>query len=398
MFQLHHLLPELTAQQNVELPLLAAKWSRRERAQRTAESLGEVGLGDRLQALPADLSGGERQRVAIARALAARPKLILADEPTGALDSRASLNIWELLQQVNEQHGTTMIIASHDPAVVERTDRTMNLVDGRIAPRNDDRSLKEAAHLTGLVPALAAVRRRPGRTLLTSLGTALGIATIVALLAVSQGAQAASQQFFHLGASDLGLFQKRRRRPDHLGAPAEPRLAAPADARDRRRDAADPAGPGDQATAGGGRVRRRPERVRRAAARVRPGPHLQLESDRSRSATARGADAPEARRHGQGRRPSLHGLGIYHIGVAYQDDGAYIPLAAAQAISGRQDEATTIAVKLGVGTQPSAAERTLRRRFPGLLVIGDGQEAPRAGANGQLLSQDVARDRGAGAA
>jgi ABC-type lipoprotein export system ATPase subunit len=144
VFQLHHLLPELTAQQNVELPLLAAKWSRRERAQRTAESLREVGLGDRLHALPADLSGGERQRVAIARALAARPKLILADEPTGALDSRASLHIWQLLEQVSEQHGTTMIIASHDPAVVERTDRTLNLVDGRIAPPNDERTLKEA--------------------------------------------------------------------------------------------------------------------------------------------------------------------------------------------------------------------------------------------------------------
>jgi len=135
VFQLHHLLPELTAQQNVELPLLAA---------RTAEVLSEVGLPDRLHSLPADLSGGERQRVAIARALAARPKLILADEPTGALDSRSSVHIWKLLAQVNEQHGTTMIIASHDPAVVERTDRTVNIVDGRLGPPLDPANLKEA--------------------------------------------------------------------------------------------------------------------------------------------------------------------------------------------------------------------------------------------------------------
>jgi len=130
VFQLHHLLPELTAQQNVELPLLAAGT--------------EVGLPDRLHSLPADLSGGERQRVAIARALAARPKLILADEPTGALDSRSSVHIWKLLAQVNEQHGTTMIIASHDPAVVERTDRTVNIVDGRLGPPLDPANLKEA--------------------------------------------------------------------------------------------------------------------------------------------------------------------------------------------------------------------------------------------------------------
>jgi ABC-type lipoprotein export system ATPase subunit len=144
VFQLHHLLPELTAQQNVELPLLAAGTSRRERGARTAEVLSEVGLPDRLHSLPADLSGGERQRVAIARALAARPKLILADEPTGALDSRSSVHIWKLLAQVNEQHGTTMIIASHDPAVVERTDRPVNIVDGRLGPPLDPANLKEA--------------------------------------------------------------------------------------------------------------------------------------------------------------------------------------------------------------------------------------------------------------
>ncbi len=144
VFQLHHLLPELNAQQNVELPLLAARLSRRERARRSQEVLGEVGLGDRLKAQPADLSGGERQRVAIARALAGRPKLILADEPTGALDSRSSEHVWTLLAGVVAEHGTTMIVASHDPALADRTNRTLNLVDGRLVANGERLDVREA--------------------------------------------------------------------------------------------------------------------------------------------------------------------------------------------------------------------------------------------------------------
>ncbi|MHB8692716.1 MAG: ABC transporter ATP-binding protein [Solirubrobacteraceae bacterium] len=134
VFQLHHLLSTLSAQQNVELPLIAARVPRRERAQRALELLGEVGLGDRASSLPSDLSGGERQRVAIARALAGRPCLVLADEPTGSLDSVASRRIWELLEDVRARHGATVIVASHDATLVEHADRALRLVDGKLVP------------------------------------------------------------------------------------------------------------------------------------------------------------------------------------------------------------------------------------------------------------------------
>jgi putative ABC transport system ATP-binding protein len=137
VFQLHYLLPTLSAQQNVELPMVAAHVPRRERAGRALELLGEVELADRARALPSDLSGGERQRVAIARALAGQPRLILADEPTGALDSVASERVWELFGEVRSRHGTTVIVASHDPSLTEHADRSLHLVDGRLVPPVD---------------------------------------------------------------------------------------------------------------------------------------------------------------------------------------------------------------------------------------------------------------------
>jgi putative ABC transport system ATP-binding protein len=137
VFQLHYLLPSLSAQQNVELPLVAAHVGRAERAERTRTLLEEVGLGDRLRALPSDLSGGERQRVAVARALAGRPRLILADEPTGALDSNAAAKVWKLLSDVRDNHGTTVVIASHDPSLAEHTDRALQIVDGRLVGPSD---------------------------------------------------------------------------------------------------------------------------------------------------------------------------------------------------------------------------------------------------------------------
>jgi putative ABC transport system ATP-binding protein len=132
VFQLHYLLPSLSAQQNVELPLVAAHVGRAERTERSRALLDEVGLGDRLRALPSDLSGGERQRVAVARALAGRPRLILADEPTGALDSNAAAKVWKLLSDVRDNHGTTVVVASHDPSLAEHTDRALQIVDGRL--------------------------------------------------------------------------------------------------------------------------------------------------------------------------------------------------------------------------------------------------------------------------
>jgi putative ABC transport system ATP-binding protein len=133
VFQDHLLLPYLSAQSNVETPLLATGVARHERVRRARELLGEVGLIDRARHLPSELSAGERQRVAIARALANAPLLLLADEPTGALDSAAADRVLDLLAAMRDRHGMTLIIASHDPAVPARADRVTTLVDGRLS-------------------------------------------------------------------------------------------------------------------------------------------------------------------------------------------------------------------------------------------------------------------------
>jgi putative ABC transport system ATP-binding protein len=132
VFQLHYLLPALSAQQNVELPMVAARVPHRERVARAQALLDEVGMVGRAGDLPADLSGGERQRVAIARALANQPKLVLADEPTGSLDTVASGRVWQLLSDVRTRRGTTVIVASHDLSLAEHADRSLHLVDGRL--------------------------------------------------------------------------------------------------------------------------------------------------------------------------------------------------------------------------------------------------------------------------
>jgi putative ABC transport system ATP-binding protein len=132
VFQLHHLLQNLTARQNVEMALLGAGVRRAERQRRALALLDEVGLAARESHLPRQLSGGERQRVAIARALANEPSLLLADEPTGALDSTTSERVLDLISAVRERRGMTTIIVSYDPNVSARADRTLHLVDGRI--------------------------------------------------------------------------------------------------------------------------------------------------------------------------------------------------------------------------------------------------------------------------
>ncbi len=140
VFQLHYLLPGLTAQANVELPLVAARVPRRERTERAIALLEQVGLADRAHDRPSDLSGGERQRVAIARALAGRPRLILADEPTGSLDTAASRKVWKLLSDARAVGGATVIVASHDVTLAEHADRALHLLDGRLVSA-DEQSL-----------------------------------------------------------------------------------------------------------------------------------------------------------------------------------------------------------------------------------------------------------------
>jgi len=132
VFQDNLLMPYLTAQANIETALLASGVHRAERIRRARELLAEVGLADRAEHLPAQLSGGERQRVAVARALANEPRLLLADEPTGALDSADSKRMLDLLDVMRERHGMTLLVVTHAPAVIERADRSLRMVDGRI--------------------------------------------------------------------------------------------------------------------------------------------------------------------------------------------------------------------------------------------------------------------------
>lgn len=132
IFQLHNLIPTMTALENVEVPLHEQKMSVKERRQRSREVLELVGLGDRLTHLPNQLSGGQCQRVAVARSLVNQPSLVLADEPTGELDSVSSKETIDLMHEMNRRLSTTFIIVTHDPAVARRTERVLIMGDGRI--------------------------------------------------------------------------------------------------------------------------------------------------------------------------------------------------------------------------------------------------------------------------
>ena len=132
IFQAFGLLPILSAAENVEIPLRLVGTDPREREQRVSQLLDLVGLGDRARHRPYELSGGEQQRVAIARSLANRPDLLLADEPTGQLDSQTGHGIMVLVRAIVRGEGTTGIVATHDPALIELADRVIELRDGRV--------------------------------------------------------------------------------------------------------------------------------------------------------------------------------------------------------------------------------------------------------------------------
>ncbi len=132
VFQLHNLLPTMTAQENVEVPLQGQIGSRKERKERALHLMELVGLADRRNHLPGQLSGGQRQRVAIARSLANSPSLILADEPSGALDSQSSDEILTLLAELNSSQGTSIVVVTHDRRVAQATQRILRMQDGNI--------------------------------------------------------------------------------------------------------------------------------------------------------------------------------------------------------------------------------------------------------------------------
>jgi putative ABC transport system permease protein len=237
-----------------------------------------------------------------------------------------------------------------------------------------------------LSTTVSGLRNRPGRTVLTAMGTAVGIAAIVALLAVAGGAKRSAGEFVHLGASDLGLFQKDAADPTTSILPTNltaqlRRTPGIADATPLVLLVDDIQKAPGAVAFGADRNGFLTKRLVFSSGRLYRSPGEVVVGD---ELARRLHLAPGSSLRIQHR--TMRVVGVYHIGISYQDGGVFMPLATAQAISGREGEATTIPIKLAVGTRPVAAKRTIAKRFPGILVISDPEEAIRAGANGQLIS------------
>lgn len=134
VYQFHHLLGEFTALENAAMPLLIGGMSVKQAAQQASEILGRVGLSHRLDHRPSELSGGERQRVAIARALVNKPRLVLADEPTGNLDHKSATSIYELMCQLNSEFGTAFVVVTHDRELAGKLKKQVQMTDGLLQP------------------------------------------------------------------------------------------------------------------------------------------------------------------------------------------------------------------------------------------------------------------------
>jgi macrolide transport system ATP-binding/permease protein len=226
IFQRYHLLAELSALGNVEIPAIYAGRSRSDRRERAASILGRLGMGDRTHHRPGQLSGGQQQRVSIARALMNDAEVILADEPTGALDSKSGEDVLRILEDLNRD-GKTIIIVTHDPSVAARAKRIIEISDGRIiadrqtqptqpSPATEESSpRKVASGLTvavdrfreAFVMALKALQSHRLRSFLTMLGIIIGIASVMLVVALGTGSQ---QQILanisSLGTNTLEVF------------------------------------------------------------------------------------------------------------------------------------------------------------------------------------------------
>jgi macrolide transport system ATP-binding/permease protein len=225
VFQQFQLLPRLNATENVGLPLLYSQ--RQWELAPARELLMKVGLGERLEHRPGQLSGGQQQRVAIARALVNRPRIILADEPTGNLDSNSSREILELLKQLN-QEGITVILITHDPQVAQSARRIITILDGKIATDSGPDSTR---HRTGdklqdhpgprtpvpapgprgpylelMRQAIRTLAANPLRTILSTLGVLIGVAAVIAMLAIGKGARESIEtQLSSLGSNLISV-------------------------------------------------------------------------------------------------------------------------------------------------------------------------------------------------
>ena len=147
VFQQYHLIASMNVLENVMLPLKYAHVEKSERVERAEEALIAVGLGDRMKHRPHELSGGQKQRVAIARAMVTQPKILLADEPTGALDSTTGKQVMELFRQINTEKSTTIIIVTHDPRIGDSTKRCIRILDGQLVQEGP--SLRQAQDKLG---------------------------------------------------------------------------------------------------------------------------------------------------------------------------------------------------------------------------------------------------------
>ena len=150
IFQSFNLIPDLNLFDNVDVPLRYRGFDAAERRKRIEQALTRVGLGSRMKHYPSELSGGQQQRVAIARALAGEPKLLLADEPTGNLDSLMARGVMELMEEINAQ-GTTIIMVTHDPELAARAQRNVHIIDGQVTDLGEEPRLRQPAEVSAAV-------------------------------------------------------------------------------------------------------------------------------------------------------------------------------------------------------------------------------------------------------
>ena len=257
VFQFFNLVPMLTAVENVSLPLVLDGMPARSADARAEELLERVGLGDRARHRPAELSGGQMQRVAVARALVARPSIVLADEPTGNLDSHSSTEVLDLLRSLSDEDGAAVVMVTHDQAAARYGSRELHLVDGR-ASRSRRRRARRGAVMRRLRAGwlsfrrihLAALIADWRRTLLSVIGVALGVTVVLGTLILKSEL---ARPFDSFGpslthAADIGVVEVTpnvsgrlpietvdRLRAEVTGAEAVIPIVAGLDARGRRR-------------------------------------------------------------------------------------------------------------------------------------------------------------------